>query len=293
MFDLTILAAVANNVADAANQVAVVAANGAADAANTAVAVANAASNAATDAAASGVATKEFGFVPLIVNGNWITKSIFIVLAIMSAGSWYITLTKLFEQNKVMKQSLDGVAKFWGAGNPRDGAAKFEKNSAYRQLVDDTLRAEDEHSKLTDPVDQHEWILGSMARSQSLVNGKLGNGLSFLATVGSTSPFVGLLGTVIGIYTALITIGTTGDASIDKVAGPVGEALIMTALGLIVAVPAVIGYNWLQRRNKVIAERLGTFCNSLHAFMGSGGALRPAAMSRPAAAKPAAAPAKA
>lgn len=292
MFDLSILAAVANNVADAANTVANVATNGAADAANAAAAAA-AAANASNDAAASGLAAKEFGFTRLILEGNWITKSIFIVLLIMSAGSWYITLTKLFEQNKVLKQSLDGVSKFWAAGNPRDGAAKFEKNSAYRQLVDDTLRAEDEHGKLTDPVDQHEWLLGSMQRTQNLVNSKLSNGLSFLATVGSTSPFVGLLGTVIGIYTALITIGQSGDASIDKVAGPVGEALIMTAIGLIVAVPAVIGYNWLQRRNKVIAERMSTFCNSLHAYMGSGGALRPVARAAAPAAKPAAAPAKA
>lgn len=283
MFDLTILAAVANNVVDAANVAATAAANGAGEVANGAVA----ATANGVDAAGSGLKSEEFGFVPLIINGGWITRSIFITLAIMSAGSWYITLIKLFEQNKVMKQSLDGVRSFWAAGNPRDGAAKFEKNTAFRQLVDDTLKAEDEHGKLTDPVDQHEWITGSMQRSQGLINSKLSNGLSFLATVGSTSPFVGLLGTVIGIYTALITIGQSGDASIDKVAGPVGEALIMTALGLIVAVPAVIGYNWLQRRNKVIAERMNTFCNNLHAFMGSGGAVRPVSTGGSAASKPA------
>ena len=289
MFDLTILAAVANNVVDAANVAAATMANGAGEVANTA---APAAASAA-DAAGSGMSSEEFGFVPLIINGGWITRSIFITLAIMSAGSWYITLVKLFEQNKVMKQSLEGVQKFWASGNIRDGAAKFEKNSAFRQLIDDTLRAEDEHGKLTDPVDQHEWIMGSMQRSQGLINSKLSNGLSFLATVGSTSPFVGLLGTVIGIYSALITIGQSGDASIDKVAGPVGEALIMTAIGLIVAVPAVIGYNWLQRRNKVIAERMNTFCNNVHAFMGSGGAVRPESGARVAAPAAKPAPAKA
>ena len=130
-----------------------------------------------------------------------------------------------------------------------------------------------------------------MQRSQDGVNAKLGTGLAFLATVGSTSPFVGLLGTVIGIYRALIKIGASGDASIDKVAGPVGEALIMTALGLVVAVPAVMGYNWLQRRNKLIAERMNTFCNDLHGYMMSNGAVRPAvkaAAAPAAAAKPAA-----
>jgi biopolymer transport protein ExbB len=127
-----------------------------------------------------------------------------------------------------------------------------------------------------------------MQRSQDAVNAQLGTGLAFLATVGSTSPFVGLLGTVIGIYRALIKIGASGDASIDKVAGPVGEALIMTAIGLVVAVPAVMGYNWLQRRNKLIAERMSTFCNDLHGYMMSNGAVRPVVKAAaPAAAKPA------
>ena len=172
----------------------------------------------------------------------------------------------------------------------KDGANKFEKDSAYRQLVDDALLAEEQHGKLIDAQDQHEWMHSSMQRSQDAINAKLGTGLAFLATVGSTSPFVGLLGTVIGIYRALIKIGASGDASIDKVAGPVGEALIMTAIGLVVAVPAVMGYNWLQRRNKLIAERMSTFCSDLHGYMMSNGAVRPAvkAAAPAAAAKPAA-----
>jgi biopolymer transport protein ExbB len=177
----------------------------------------------------------------------------------------------------------------------KDGVNKFEKNSAFRQIVDDGLRAEEQHSKLIDAQDQHEWMQSSLQRSQDAINAKLGTGLAFLATVGSTSPFVGLLGTVIGIYRALIKIGASGDASIDKVAGPVGEALIMTALGLVVAVPAVMGYNWLQRRNKLIGERLSTFSADLHGYMMSNGAVRPvvnAKAAAPAAAKPAA-PAKA
>ena len=228
----------------------------------------------ATEAAA--VAQKQFGLMQALEEGGAVSWFIFITMVIMSAVSWYIMFTKLIEQGKVLKQSREGVQKFWASTNVKDGANKFEKDSAYRQLVDDALLAEEQHGKLIDAQDQHDWMHSSMQRSQDAINAKLGTGLAFLATVGSTSPFVGLLGTVIGIYRALIKIGASGDASIDKVAGPVGEALIMTAIGLVVAVPAVMGYNWLQRRNKLIAERMSTFCNDLHGYMMSNGAVRPA-----------------
>jgi len=248
-----------------------------------------------TAAEAANVAQKQFGLMQALEEGGFVSQAIFVTLVVMSAVSWYIMFTKLFEQGKVLKQSREGVQKFWTASSVKDGVNKFEKNSAFRQIVEDGLRAEDQHSKLIDSQDQHEWMQSSLQRSQDAVNAKLGTGLAFLATVGSTSPFVGLLGTVIGIYRALIKIGASGDASIDKVAGPVGEALIMTALGLVVAVPAVMGYNWLQRRNKLIAERLNTFSADLHGYMMSNGAVRPVAATKaaaPAAAKPAA-PAKA
>src|SRR5262245_35530647 len=135
--------------------------------------------------------------------------------------------------------------------------------------------AQEQHSKLTDPVDQHDWMTGSLSRSQGAITNRLGEGLAFLATVGSTAPFIGLFGTVIGIYRALIKIGAAGQASIDTVAGPVGEALIMTALGLVVAVPAVLAYNWLVRRNKSIMEDLAAFTNDLHGYLMSGGAVKP------------------
>jgi biopolymer transport protein ExbB len=228
-----------------------------------------------TAAAATDAVTKQFGLKEALTEGGIIAQTTFGIMVIMSVVSWYIMFTKLFEQGKVLKQGTEGVSKFWSTGSVRDGAAKFEKNTAYRQLIDDGLRAEDEHGKLTDPQDQHEWLASSLNRSQAAVNAKLGTGLAFLATVGSTAPFVGLFGTVIGIYRALIKIGASGDASIDKVAGPVGEALIMTALGLAVAVPAVMGYNWLQRRNKLIQERMNTFCNQVHAYMMSDGKVRP------------------
>jgi biopolymer transport protein ExbB len=216
-----------------------------------------------------------YGLGAALHQGGLITQTTFAILVIMSLATWYIMFTKLFEQQKIMNQYKRIRTSFWGTPTLRDGANKLERNSAYRQIVDDGLVAQDQHTKLVDPVDQHEWLGGSLNRSTSSINSRLTSGMAVLATVGSTAPFVGLFGTVIGIYRALIKIGAAGQASIDAVAGPVGESLIMTALGLVVAVPAVLGYNWLIRRNKVIAEQIGTFSTDLHAYMVSNGALKP------------------
>ena len=216
-----------------------------------------------------------YGLVPALQQGGVIAQTVFGILVIMSMASWYILFSKLIEQQKILNQGKRMRATFWNAPSLKDGQAKLEKNSAYRQIVDDGVVAQDQHTKLTDPVDQHEWLTGSLSRSQAAINSKLSNGLAVRATVGSTSPFVGLFGTVIGIYRALVKIGAAGQASIDAVAGPVGEALIMTALGLAVAVPAVLAYNWLIRRNKVIAEEIGAFATDLHGYMVSGGAVKP------------------
>jgi biopolymer transport protein ExbB len=208
--------------------------------------------------------------------GGTIAYATFGILVIMSAASWYILFVKLFEQQKIINQGRRARSTFWQSANLREAANKLDKNGAYRQIVDDGLIAQEQHSKLTDPIDQHDWMIGSLARSQGAISAKLSTGLALLATVGSTAPFVGLFGTVVGIYRALIKIGAAGQASIDAVAGPVGEALIMTALGLIVAVPAVMQYNWLMRRNKAITEELARFSNDLHGYMMSGGTVRPA-----------------
>ena len=240
--------------------------------------------------AGTAAAKTSFGPIESIKEGGAVSITIAAILAIMSIVSWYIMLTKLFEQHKVLRQTGDGVRAFWSAPSIREGAGKFEKNTPFRQLVDDGMKADAEHGHFTDQLDQHEWMQTSLRRSQDAINAKLGTGLSFLATVGSTSPFVGLLGTVIGITGALVKIAATGNADLAAIAGPVGEALYMTAFGLIVAVPAVMGYNWLQRRNKLIAERMSTFCNDLHGDMMSGGKIRPQVKS---AAPMKAAPAKA
>ena len=217
----------------------------------------------------------QFGLIPALNEGGPISWSIFIVMVIMSVFSFYIMFTKLFEQQKVLNQYKDVRAQFWRAATLEEGAAKLEKNSAYRQVVDDGIAAQKQHSLLTDPVEAHDWLHGAMARSEDSINNKLATGLPFLATVGATAPFVGLLGTVIGIYSALIKIGIAGQADIGKIAGPVGEALIMTAIGLFVAVPAVLAYNWLQARNKTIARSLSTFSNDVLGHISSGGRVKP------------------
>ncbi|WP_217429588.1 MotA/TolQ/ExbB proton channel family protein [Sphingomonas bacterium] len=232
--------------------------------------------NATVPAAAN---SNPYGLMAALHQGGVIAWTVFIILVIMSAATWFIMFTKLFEQQKIMNQAKRVRTTFWGTPTLREGANKLEKNSAYRQIVDDGLTAQEQHTKLIDPVDQHEWLGSSLGRSTAAINSKLSNGLAVLATVGSTAPFVGLFGTVIGIYRALIKIGAAGQASIDAVAGPVGEALIMTALGLVVAVPAVLGYNWLVRRNKVLAEQIGAFSTDLHGYMVSNGAVKPALIS--------------
>jgi biopolymer transport protein ExbB len=218
-----------------------------------------------------------FGFWEAMEQGGLIAWAILGVLVIMSVGSFYILITKLLEQNKILRQ-YKGIrgGTFWRASTLNEGAAKLEKNSAWRQLVDDALSAEEQHGKMTDSLEAHEWMHGSLARSEAAINSKLATGLPFLATVGATAPFVGLLGTVIGIYRAMIGIAVAGSAEIDKVAGPVGEALIMTAIGLLVAVPAVLAYNWLQGRNRRIAELLSGFSTDVLANITSRGAVKPA-----------------
>ncbi|WP_260598458.1 MotA/TolQ/ExbB proton channel family protein [Sphingomonas endolithica] len=229
----------------------------------------------AAGAAPAGAGANPYGFWEALQQGGVIAWTVFCILAFMSIVSFYIMFTKLFEQQKVMNQAKRVRQGFWSSNSLREGAAKLDKNSAYRQIVDDGLAAQEQHTQLTDPVEAHDWLHGSLARSEAAINSKLGGGLAFLATVGSVAPFIGLFGTVIGIYRALIKIGAAGQASIDAVAGPVGEALIMTALGLAVAVPAVLAYNWLQRRNKSIAEDLAAFSNDVLGFLASGGAVRP------------------
>jgi len=212
-----------------------------------------------------------YGLGALWAGGDLIARTVLILLAIMSLSSWYVILTKLWDQRK-LKQSARVVEKqFWTAPSLKDGVERLKKGDDFRTIAEDGLRAASHHDgRLTDRIDLHEWITMSLQRAVDGINSKLQSGLGLLATVGSVSPFVGLFGTVWGILNALVGIGIAGQASIDKVAGPVGEALIMTALGLFVAVPAVMGYNWLLGRNKILQDALRNFASDLHAYLVSG-----------------------
>lgn len=212
-----------------------------------------------------------YGLKAIIDHGDLVAKSTLVLMLIMSAGTWYIFVTKLIEQSKLMAQATAAEKNFWTAASVTEGASRLKENSAFRGVVEDGLRATEHHDgALTDHIDLHEWVTMSLQRSVDAVNARLQGGLSFLASVGSTSPFIGLFGTVWGILNALVAIGLSGQASIDKVAGPVGEALIMTAIGLAVAVPAVLAYNWLTRRNKLVMDRLRNFSADLHALLIAG-----------------------
>jgi len=203
--------------------------------------------------------------------GGYLQRGVLVLLLIMSFLSWYIILTRVWDQYRLKKSAKIVEKQFWTAPSLKDGVERLPKGDDFRMITEDGLRATAHHDgRLTDRIDLNEWITMSLQRSVAVVNGRLQAGLSFLASVGSTAPFVGLFGTVMGILNALISIGIAGQASIDKVAGPVGEALYMTAFGLVVAVPAVLGYNWLVRRNKILQDQVGNFASDLHAYLLSG-----------------------
>ncbi len=220
---------------------------------------------------ASGRATElvenPYGLEALLKGSDWVAKVTLVILMIMSMGSWYIIITKIYEQYRMGRFARAAEKSFWTAPSVEKGAEVLKKNSPYRYIAETGLEASSKHTGLLDNVDIHEWITMSIQRAIDNVQNRTQDGLAFLATVGSTAPFVGLFGTVWGIYHALTAIGVAGQASIDKVAGPVGEALIMTAIGLAVAVPAVLGYNWIIRRNKVAMDRVREFGADLHAVL--------------------------
>ena len=212
-----------------------------------------------------------YGLEAMWKQGDFVSKGTLIILIIMSMGSWYIMFVKVYEQWKLFRQARDVQAKFWQAGSVQEGMSSLKEGSPFRFIAENGLKATTHHEgKLLEQIDLNTWVTMSIQRAVDNVSSRMQDGLAFLATVGSTAPFVGLFGTVWGILKALVNIGVSGQASIDKVAGPVGEALIMTAIGLAVAVPAVMGYNWLLRRNKSISESLRNFASDLHAYLVGG-----------------------
>lgn len=242
----------------------------AADAAAPAPAPADAGAPAAP-AAAKEMVENPYGLDALWKTGDFVAKGTLIIMVIMSMGSWYILITKIIDQVKLSGQASDARSKFWKAASVQAGAASLKEGSPFRFIADSGIKATEHHEgALLEQIDLNTWVSMSIQRAVDKVQSRLQDGLAFLATVGSTAPFVGLFGTVWGIYHALTAIGMSGQASIDKVAGPVGEALIMTAIGLAVAVPAVLGYNFLVRRNKSAMEDVRAFSADLHSVVLSG-----------------------
>jgi biopolymer transport protein ExbB len=227
------------------------------------------------------VVDNPYGLEALWKQGDFVSKGTLIILVIMSMGSWYIMFVKVWEQMKLFRQARTVQSSFWGASSVPEGVEALRKGTPFRFIAESGVSATEHHEgKLLEQIDLNTWVTMSIQRAVDNVSSRLQDGLAFLATVGSTAPFVGLFGTVWGIYHALTAIGIAGQASIDKVAGPVGEALIMTAFGLAVAVPAVLGYNWLVRRNKVALEHLRAFSADLHMVLMSGMMRRAATAAR-------------
>ena len=222
------------------------------------------------------VVENPYGIEALWRQGDFVARGTLIILMIMSVGSWYIGIIKVLEQRRMLKDAKEADEKFWHEHSVKEGVATLNEDSAFRFVAEKSSLAAEHHGTMkTKQLDLNTWVGMALQRAIDVIGNRLQSGLAFLATVGSTAPFVGLFGTVWGIYHALTAIGIAGQASIDKVAGPVGEALIMTALGLAVAVPAVLGYNWLVRRNRVAMELIRHFGGGVHmSLLGRGGRTR-------------------
>jgi biopolymer transport protein ExbB len=205
-----------------------------------------------------------YGIEAVWAQGDLVSRGTLIALMVMSMGTWYVGIVKIFEQNRLFKDAREAKMQFWQSPSVDEGKLKLGEHSAFRYMAEESIKAAIHHEgSLTQAIDFPSWVGMSMQRTHDEIAERIGHGLAFLATVGSTAPFVGLFGTVWGIYHALTAIGLSGQASIDKVAGPVGEALIMTAIGLAVAVPAVLLYNWLVRRNKSALAQIRQFSGKL------------------------------
>ena len=210
------------------------------------------------------VVSNPYGLRSVWAQGDWVARATLLLLAFMSLLSWYFIIAKWLTQRQLQAQLQAANSAFTRDETLQLRSEAMDTQSPFRSMVMSALAARRRHASLAGQVDLGNWLSQDIVHSVSSLQMRSQEGLSILATVGSTAPFVGLFGTVWGIYNALVTIGVSGQASIDRVAGPVGEALIMTALGLAVAVPAVLAYNALVRRNRVTLHAVKSFSSELH-----------------------------
>lgn len=209
-----------------------------------------------------------YGLGALWANGDFVARTVLLIMLAMSLGTWFIMITKFIEQGRLFAAGRAARQNFWTKASIQEGAAALQAGSPFRYIADTGIVAAEHHEgTLQESIDLRTWTGMSIQRAVNHIQSSLQKGLAFLGTVGSTSPFIGLFGTVWGIYHALTAIGIAGQASIDKVAGPVGESLIMTAFGLATAVPAVLGYNLLVRRNKGAMDEVRDFADDVQSIL--------------------------
>ena len=215
-----------------------------------------------------------YGIEALWTQSDYVGKGVFVILIVMSLWSWLVMINKWLDQRMLRKVANEAEKSFWSAGSIQEGVAKLKgKINPFRDIAQDGLQAVEHHRKsasVTSKIELADWVRTHIDKRTTMLQSSLQSGMVVLASVGATAPFVGLFGTVWGIYHALISISIAGQASLDKVAGPIGEALIMTALGLAVAVPAVLGFNGLLRGNKALMERANYFAHDVEAALVAG-----------------------
>ena len=227
-------------------------------------------------AAETGMTENPYGITALWTQSDYVGKGVFVILIVMSLWSWLVMINKWLDQRSLRKAAVEAEKSFFSAGSMQEGIAKLKgKINPFRDIAQDGLQAAEHHRKSTardvsSGIDFNTWVQSHIERRTNMLQSSLQSGMVVLASVGATSPFVGLFGTVWGIYHALISISIAGQASLDKVAGPIGEALIMTAMGLAVAVPAVLGFNGLLRGNKGLMERANYFAHDVQAVLLAG-----------------------
>lgn len=236
---------------------------------------------AAAPAAAGGnnaAALQQMGFDHLIQGFDAVGWAVFLTLSIMSVMSWYWIIINFIKNMRLRARANRVVDTFWETPNAQDAIRFMEeqpKSEPFSKIALDAAQAAAHHSRqdgsrLAESLNRSEFVDRALRQAVTRESLNLEDGLTVLATVGSAAPFVGLLGTVWGIYHALIKIGSSGDASISAVAGPVGEALIMTAIGLFAAIPALLAYNAFVRFNRVTNNQFDTFAHDLHDFFATG-----------------------
>ena len=223
-----------------------------------------------------------YGIQALWQQSDYVGKGVFVILGIMSLWSWWVMINKWLDHRSLKKIAADAEKNFWNSGSMQEGISKLKgKVNPFRDIAEDGLRAVEHHKKqvkdVTAQIELGDWIETHVQKRTDMLQSSLQSGMVVLASVGATAPFVGLFGTVWGIYHALVSISIAGQASLDKVAGPIGEALIMTAIGLAVAVPAVLGFNALTRSNKSLIERVNYFSHDVQAALVAGTRMDPGA----------------